>query len=224
MGDVGTWWGWGTWWECGGDEGRGDGGCGGDGGHGGDMATLRDIGTLGMWGDMGTWRDMVGTGAQRDVGVMGHDGDGKPWIDMRDMVETWWDTGGHRDLVVMGGRGDTGYGRDREGFLGVTPWGREGPSPPSRPHHVSPPGLADAVDAEPGDAGGGAHGGLGVQHAAPLGRHRELPHRARGVQAEGVLQVHGREPAGPGRDHRRTQASGAGGQGSWEPRCPGPRR
>ncbi|XP_064255527.1 ras/Rap GTPase-activating protein SynGAP isoform X13 [Passer domesticus] len=114
-----------------------------------------------------------------------------------------------------GGRGSLGAGGAPEAAPGQRePAGlararlRPGPLPPAlagqgglggqheTAHHQA--GVADAVHAEPGAAGVGAHGGLGVQHAAPVGRHRERAHRARGVQAQGVLQVHGREPAGPG--------------------------
>uniref|UniRef100_A0A674HAR7 Synaptic Ras GTPase activating protein 1 n=1 Tax=Taeniopygia guttata TaxID=59729 RepID=A0A674HAR7_TAEGU len=84
-------------------------------------------------------------------------------------------------------------------------------------------GVADAVHAEPGAAGGRAHGGLGVQHAAPVGRHRELAHRARGVQAQGVLQVHGREPAGPGEGVRGGDPLAEGAAAHVQPQAGGVR-
>lgn len=70
-------------------------------------------------------------------------------------------------------------------------------SSPSAGHSL-PPGLPDSIHSQPPHPSQRAHGGLGLQHAPPLGRHRELPHRPRGVQTEGVLQEHGRVAHGQG--------------------------
>lgn len=60
------------------------------------------------------------------------------------------------------------------------------------------PGLPVSIHSQPPHPGQRAHGGLGLQHAPPLSRHRELAHRSRGVQTEGVLQEHGRVAHGQG--------------------------
>ncbi len=55
-----------------------------------------------------------------------------------------------------------------------------------------------SIHSQPHDPCLWANGRLGVQHAPSFCWHRELPHRPRGIQTQGVFKEHGRVAAGQG--------------------------